>query len=311
MTQQLKVMTAADVKVPAAVKKENIETYTKNFLSLTRNTGRLMLFAGDQKLEHLNEDFYGEGIAEDDNDPEHLFRIAAGANISCFATQLGLISRYGRDYNKIPYVVKLNSKTHLVKTSQKDPKSSEWVSVEDVMKFKEISGLNIVGIGYTVYPGSEYEPKMLHQAAQAVFQAQQHGLITVVWAYLRGKAVTNEGDPNLIAGAAGIGAALGADFVKVNPPKKEGANPAELIQQAVKAAGRTGVVCAGGGSDAPEKFFQKLYEQIHTGGTRGNATGRNIHQKPLAEAIRMCNAISAMTFEDKTPEESMKIYAGN
>jgi fructose-bisphosphate aldolase/6-deoxy-5-ketofructose 1-phosphate synthase len=310
MMQELKKMTAADVKVPAAVKKENIQTYTNNFLTVTKNTGRLMLFAGDQKLEHLNEDFYGEGIAEDDNDPEHLFRIASGATISCFATQLGLISRYGRDYDKVPYVVKLNSKTHLVKTSQRDPQSAAWVTVEDVMKFKEISGLNIVGIGFTVYPGSEFEPEMLREAAQAVFHAQQNGLLSILWSYLRGQAVANEGDPNLVAGAAGIGAALGADFVKVNPPKKEGANPAELIQQAVKAAGRTGVVCAGGGSDAPEKFFQKLYEQIHTGGTKGNATGRNIHQKPLAEAIRMCNAISGMTFENKTPEESMKIYQG-
>ena len=39
-----------------------------------------MLFAGDQKVEHLNSDFYGEGIHNDDGDPEHLFKIAAGAN---------------------------------------------------------------------------------------------------------------------------------------------------------------------------------------------------------------------------------------
>lgn len=308
--QELKNMTEADVKVPAMVPKENVQTYVKNFLSVTKNTGRLMLFAGDQKLEHLNEDFYGEGIAEDDNDPEHLFRIAASANIGCFATQLGLISRYGRDYANVPYVVKINSKSHVIKTSQRDPVSTEWVSVEDVVKFKEISGLNIVGIGYTVYPGSEFEHVMLHEAAQAVFQAQQHGLLSIIWSYPRGKAVATESDPNLVAGVAGIGSALGADFVKVNSPKQEGKNPAELLQQATKAAGRTGVVCAGGGSDAPEKFFQKMHDQMHIGGTVGSATGRNIHQKPLAEAVRMCNAISAMTFENKSVEEAMKIFQG-
>ncbi|MES2135325.1 MAG: aldolase [Patescibacteria group bacterium] len=303
-------MTPADVKVPAGVRKENVQTYIDNFLSVTKNTGRLMLFAGDQKLEHLNDDFYGEGISPEDNDPEHMFRIASTANIGCFATQLGLISRYGRDYSKVPYIVKLNAKSHLVKTSQRDPKSTEWVTVEDVMKFKEISGLNIVGIGYTVYPGSEFENKMLHEAAQAVFKAQQNGLLSIVWSYPRGKAVTNESDPNLVAGVAGIGAALGADFVKVNSPKQEGKNSSELLVQATKAAGRTGVVCAGGGSDAPEKFFQKMYEQIHIGGTKGSATGRNIHQKSLAEAVRMCNAISAMTFENKTVEEVMGVYRG-
>ena len=301
-------MSESDVLVPADVRKENEKTYIRNFLGATKDTGRLMLFAGDQKVEHLNEDFSGEGIAEDDNDPEHLFRIASRADIGCFATQLGLISRYGRDYAKVPYVVKLNSKSHLVKASQRDPESFQWVSVEDVMKFKEISGLNIVGIGYTVYPGSEFEGKMLHEAAQAIFQAHQHGLLGILWAYPRGKAVADEKDPALVAGCAGIGATLGADFVKVNPPKKEGFDSAALLQEATKAAGRTGVVCAGGGSDAPAKFFKKIHDQIHVGGTRGNATGRNIHQKLLEEASRMCNAISAITFEDKTPEEAMKIY---
>ncbi len=54
---------------------------------------RLMLMAGDQKVEHLNNDFYGPEIAEDDGDPEHLFRIASRARIWVFATQMGLIAR--------------------------------------------------------------------------------------------------------------------------------------------------------------------------------------------------------------------------
>lgn len=42
----------------------------------------------------------------------------------------------------------------------------------------------------------------------------------------------------------------------------------------------------------------------------GNATGRNIHQKPLDEAVRMCNAIYAITIEDATVEEALMIYMG-
>ena len=34
-----------------------------------------MLFACDQKVEHLNKDFYGEGIDIADAEPEHLFKI--------------------------------------------------------------------------------------------------------------------------------------------------------------------------------------------------------------------------------------------
>jgi fructose-bisphosphate aldolase/6-deoxy-5-ketofructose 1-phosphate synthase len=303
-------LTEANVKVPGSVLPENRDTYIKNFLTATHNTGRLMLFAGDQKIEHLNKDFYGEGIAEDDGDPEHLFKIASQATIGAFATQLGLISRYGQDYKNVPYIVKLNSKTNVVKTDQKDPLSVAMTNVSDVVAFKKSSGLNIVGIGYTVYAGSEFESVMLTEAAQSVFHAHQNGLLSVIWVYPRGKAVKDEKDPNLIAGAAGLVACLGADFAKVNAPKAEGKNSAELLRLATKAAGRTGVVCAGGGSDAPEIFLKKLYEQIHIGGTRGNATGRNIHQKSLAEAIRMCNAISAITFEDQTSEQAVKIYRG-
>ena len=73
-----------------------------------------MLFAGDQKIEHLNKDFYGKGIAKEDNNPEHLFRIASKATIGGFAAQYGMITHYGRDYKNINYIVKLNSKTNLV-----------------------------------------------------------------------------------------------------------------------------------------------------------------------------------------------------
>jgi len=267
-----------------------------------------MLFAGDQKIEHLNKDFFGEGIAEDNSDPIHLFNIASRGKIGVFATQLGLIARYGKDFPNIPYLVKFNSKTNLVKTDQKDPLSTSMSSIEAVMRFKKSSGLTICGIGYTIYLGSEYENTMLIEAAKYVFEAHQHGMISVLWIYPRGKAVKDEKDPDLIAGASGVAVTLGSDFVKVNPPKKEGYDSAELLKQAVKAAGRTKLICAGGSSTDFISFLTRLYKQIHVGGASGNATGRNIHQKPLDEAVRFCNAIYAITVEDKTVEEAMKIY---
>lgn len=296
------------VSVPADVPQEYIQDYVKHYSFATHESGRLMLFAGDQKIEHLNKDFYGEGIAEDDGDPIHLFNIASKAKIGVFATQLGLVAKYGKDFPQIPYLIKLNSKTNLVKTDQKDPLSPAMMAIEPIMRFKKSSGLTICGIGYTIYLGSEYEDVMLHEASKYVFEAHQHGMISVLWIYPRGKAVKDEKDPDLIAGAAGVAACLGSDFVKVNAPKKEGADSAELLKQAVKAAGRTKLVCAGGSSTDVEKFLTGLHKQIHIGGASGNATGRNIHQKPLNEAIKFCNAIYAITVEDKTVEEAMKIY---
>jgi len=206
--------------------------------------------------------------------------------------------------------VKINSKTNLVKTSQADPFSNVWHDVDQVVKFKENSGLKILGVGYTIYLGSEFEAEMLVQAAQVVYAAHQHGMISVLWLYPRGTAVKDEKDPHLIAGATGVGACLGTDFAKVNYPEKEGVDSAEAFKEAIKAAGRTKVICAGGASDEVDDFLKKLHDQIHISGAMGSATGRNIPQKPLDEAIHMCNAIYAVTIEDATVEEALRIYKG-
>jgi len=297
--------------IPADVPNGQINEYLNNYDDITLGSDRLMLYAGDQKIEHLNKDFYGAGIAADDNDPEHLFKIADTAEIGVFATQMGLISTYGGDYPEVPYLVKLNSKTNLVKTAQRDPISVQMVDVDQVAAFKQRSGLNILGVGYTIYLGSEFEHLMIREAAQAVHQAHQHGLITVLWIYPRGQAVKDEKHPDLIAGATGVAATLGADFVKVNYPKEEGKKSAEIFTQAIKAAGRTKVLCAGGSSIEPKAFLQMLHDQIFISGASGNATGRNIHQKPLDEAIRMANAITAITVYGKSVDEAYAIYTNS
>jgi len=299
------------VIVPLDVPAESRRKYVDNYFRITKGSGRLMLFAGDQKAEHLNDDFFGPGIDPQDGDPEHLFKIAERAKIGAFASQLGLIARYGMDYPDVPYLVKINSKTNLIKTTQADPNSPQWIDVGQVVRFKESAGLDILGVGYTVYLGSEHEGQMLSQAAQIVWQAHQAGLVTVLWIYPRGKAVKDEKDPHLIAGAAGVAATLGSDFVKVNYPSKDGIIPAEAFREAVLAAGRTGVVCAGGKSTDARSFLQRLYDQIHISGAAGNATGRNIHQRPLLEAVRLCNAIYAVTVEDASADEAYSIYQGN
>jgi fructose-bisphosphate aldolase/6-deoxy-5-ketofructose 1-phosphate synthase len=300
-----------EVRVPADVPPGRRWDYQESYLKITRGSGRLMLFAGDQKVEHLNRDFSGPGISPEDGDPEHLFRIADRGRIGVFAAQLGLIARYGMDYPRVPYLVKLNSKTDLVQADQRDPLSRQLVEVSQVEEFAKDSGLEVLGVGYTVYLGSEYEAKMLREASQIVLQAHRRGLVAVLWIYPRGRAVRDERDPHLIAGATGVAAALGSDFVKVNYPKREGASSELIFKEAVAAAGRTKVVCAGGASRDPKSFLQELFDQIHVSGAAGNATGRNIHQKGLDEAVRICNAISAITLDDATVEEALRIFEGD
>lgn len=299
-----------DVRVPLDVMPEFRETYIDNYMAATRGTGRLMLFACDQKFEHLNKDFYGEGIHIADADPEHLFQIGSQGVIGVLAGQRGLIAQYAQDYPEINYLVKMNSKTNLVKTAQSDPYSPQISSLDAVLDMRD-AGVNIVGIGYTIYLGSEYEANMVQEAGQLIADAHANGLITVLWIYPRGKAVTAEKDANLIAGAAGVALCLGSDFVKVNPPAATAdKTSAELLKQASMAAGRCGLVCAGGSTVDAETFLTQLWEQIHVGGADGNATGRNIHQRSLDEAVRLTKAISAITFADYDAQEALDVFKG-
>jgi class I fructose-bisphosphate aldolase len=303
-------ITEQDVLVPADVPTGARQAYIDNVLAATRGTGRLMLFACDQKIEHLNDDFFGEGISPDDADPEHLFRIGTEGVTGILAGQRGLIARYGRDCPDVNYLLKMNSKTHLVKSSQGDPLSAQLHDFDAVFTLIE-EGVNVVGVGYTIYLGSEHEAVMLAEAGQLIADAHSEGLITVLWMYPRGKVVTDEKDAHLIAGAAGVGCCLGSDFVKVNPPKAtDGASSAELLREAVAAAGRTKLVCAGGSTVDARAFLAQLHDQIHIGGAWGNATGRNIHQRDLDEAVRLTKAISAITLADYDVDRAVAVFEG-
>jgi class I fructose-bisphosphate aldolase len=303
-------LTRDQVRVPADVPAAVRDTYVDNYMKATQGTGRLMLFACDQKVEHLNDDFYGAGIAVDDAEPEHLFKIGDQGVIGILAGQRGLIAHYAADYPDINYLVKMNSKTHLVPTSQEDPYSPQLYDIQTVLDLRD-NGVNVVGIGYTIYLGSEYEASMMTEAGQLIADAHSIGMLVVLWIYPRGKAVGNEKDAHLIAGAAGAACCLGSDFVKVNPPKgDEKGSSADKLKEAAAAAGRTGLVCAGGSTVDADTFLSQLWEQIHVGGATGNATGRNIHQRSLDEAVRLTKAISAITLGDYSVADAVAVFNG-
>lgn len=253
-------MISADI--PNNFKKE----FEDNYNNITKNTDRLFLFAGDHKIEHMAQDFYGSNIDESAESPEHFFEIAVRSNIGAFATQMGLIARYGnqKNYNTINYIVKLNSKTNLIDKDKQDPLSLALWSVEDVVAFKKKSNLKISGVGYTIYLGSLFEEKMLTQAAQIVYQAHQNGLVAILWMYPRGVSIKDDHAGIIIAGAAGVANALGADFVKVVPPTPtKNSSTVDMLNLAQKIAGNTKIICAGGASVDPKVFLKNIYEQIN------------------------------------------------
>ena len=303
--------TKHDIVIPLTVPAAQHARYVEHYLRATRSTGKFFLFAADHKIEHLHDDFYGQGIPEECANPEHLFSIASQAPIGAFATQLGLVARYGRPHGTlIPYIIKLNSKTNIIPLSQADPVSRALHTVKDVVNFADQSGLLVIGVGYTVYLGGEHEAEQLREAAQIIMQAHQHGLLVVLWMYPRGSAVGNERDIRMVAGAAGVGNALGADFVKINPPvastSDHGLVSSDLLKIAVQAAGNSGLLCSGGSRENTADFLLKLHEQLHQGGVNGYAVGRNIHQRNVTEALALCNSIAAILFENATVVQASK-----
>lgn len=294
------------VFVPADVPEKKHDTFIKNYNAITRNTGRLFLFSCDHKIEHLNNDCYGTDINPQALHPEHFFRIASQGNIGAMATHLGLLARYAQQYRQVHYIVKLNAKTHLISGEQQDPKSSLLWTINDVITFKDENKLMITGIGITIYLGSEYEAEQLAQAAQIIWQAHQQGLIAIVWMYPRGKAICQENNPHLIAGATGVALSLGADFVKIKTPATTDIfTSAQSLKIACAAAGNTKVICSGGELSEPAAFLTELYDHIHIGDASGTATGRNIFQRSLNEAVALTNAIASIVYDNADVKTSL------
>lgn len=288
------MITGKHVIVPQDVRSELRTVYIENYLNATQNTGRLMLFAGEHNTEYLTD----YDSAPKNTDPENLFRIAAKAKIGVFATLPEELTRYGIEYSKIPYVVKFNYTIH------SDAKHT--LTVNDLMTMKKKNNLKILGMRCNIHFGSEYESKMIEHAAKLISDAHEHGLLAIVWAYIQKNSSQNQ---HFLAEVAQKTASLGADFVKVSYTTDEDAS-LESLKEAVQTAGRTKLVCAGGTVTDARKFLETLYTQIHVSGAAGNATGRNIHQKPFEEAVRFCNAISAITLENKSVKEAYDIYSG-
>ncbi len=283
-----------NIKIPLSVPKSKRSEYRNNYKLATGGTGKMLLIAGDQKIEHLNDDFFGPQISKEDSSPEHLFKIANATKGAVLATHFGLVSRYGEQYKNIPYIIKINGKTNIGPNDEKDS-SDCWLKINDIVNFKKQSNLNVVGIGYTLYLGSKFESKMMAKISQAIFEAHKNGLISVLWIYPRGKNIKEE-DIHTISGGAGVAACLDTDFVKLKYPygAKNNKITAEKYTEVTKAAGRTKVICVGGSMRLSKEMAATTRDQLEISNTHGLAIGRNLHQRPLTEAIKLASDLKSI-----------------
>jgi len=296
------------ISIPADVPLHAESDFYDNYQLLTKETDNIFLFSVDHKIEHLARDFYGPSLASEILNPEHIFAIANEGYVGALATHPGLIARYGAQYEKCRYVVKMNAKTTLLDRHQ-DPMGAPLIDVEQLVALKEESKLPIIGVAVSIYLGSSYEREMFSYASQTIYRAHQYGLITFLWMYTRGIGAKGVHEGDAAIDSAGVAVSLGADFVKISAPHTtQGSIDTEQLARASVAAGNSKVMCAGGDMVTPEKLFNTIHVQLNEGKTNGIAIGRNIFQRPFNEAVALTRALFSLIYEAASPSRALALY---
>jgi len=239
--------------------------------------GRFAFLAYDQGLEHGPEDFRANPEAAS---PRFVLELAQAHGYTAVVLQQGAAFATRDLYPDVPRLIKLNGKAGIAKG---DPDSPLLCPVEYAVKT-----LRAVAVGYTLYPGSEHEGRMFAEFAEVVRQAQAFGVPTVAWVYPRGKAVQNDTAPEIVAYAARIAYELGADIAKV-----KWSGTLDSFRWVCASAVDTRVVLSGGVLTEDPREFLDVVDKVMKAGGAGVAVGRNVWQRPRAEAAAISRDIVA------------------
>ncbi|EFH09118.1 class I fructose-bisphosphate aldolase [Pseudoroseomonas cervicalis] len=271
-----------------------------------RGTGRLVILPVDQGFEHGPARSFAPNPPA--YDPRYHFELAIEAGLSAYAAPLGMIEAGASTYaGAIPTILKVNSSNSLSTTKDQ----AVTATVADALR------LGCSAIGFTIYPGSEYQFEMMEELRELAAEAKAAGLAVVVWSYPRGPMLDKVGETalDICAYAAHMAALTGAHIIKVKPPteaiyldaakKTYEKNPVDASTLALRVkhvvdacfGGRRLVVFSGGEAGTAEAMVE-MAKGIHQGGGNGSIIGRNTFQRPKAEALKLLSDIIAVY---KTP----------
>ena len=172
-------------------------------------TGKLVILPVDQGFEHGPARSFAPNAKG--YDPHYHFQLAVDAGLSAYAAPLGMIEAGAESFaGAMPTILKCNSANSLA--TEKD--QAVTASVNDALR------LGCCAIGFTIYPGSEYQFELIEEIRELAEEAKSVGLAVVVWSYPRGGTVTKEGETamDVCAYAAHMAALIGAHIIKVKPP---------------------------------------------------------------------------------------------
>ncbi len=274
------------------------------------NTGYLSILPVDQGIEHAA----GASFAPNPEyfDPEAIVRLAIEGGCNGVASTLGVLGAVARRYaHKIPFVLKINHNELLTYPNIYD--QTLFASVEQGFD------MGCVAVGATIYWGSEGSRRQLQEISEAFRQAHQLGMATILWCYLRNPAFQHEGTDyhaaaDLTGQANHLGVTIEADIVKQKLPVNNGGfraigfgkthdkvyselssdHPIDLCRYQVANCymGRVGLINSGGasGKNDLQQAVKTAVVNKRAGGT-GLISGRKAFQKPMAEGVKLLNAI--------------------
>lgn len=274
------------------------------------NTGYISILPVDQAIEHTAGASFAPNPVYFDS--ENIVKLAVESGCNAVASTYGVLASVARKYaHKIPFIVKINHNELLTY-----PNKFDQISFGSI---KNAWDMGAVGVGATIYFGSEESNRQIQEIAEAFDYAHELGMATILWCYLRNNDFQNaKGDfhaaADVTAQANHIGATIQADIVKQKLPTNNGGftsigfakthpkmyselctdHPIDLCRYQVAHGymGRIGLINSGGASGGND-----LQDAIETAvinkraGGMGLILGRKAFQKPMKEGVDIINAV--------------------
>jgi len=281
-------------------------------------TGFLSILPVDQGIEHSA----GATFAPNPMyfDPQNIVELAIEGGCNAVVSTLGMLGTVSRKYaHKIPFIMKLNHNDALVHPSTYD--QSMFATV------KQALDMGAVGIGATIYFGSEQSRRQLQEISEAFQQAHDLGMITILWCYLRNPDFKKDGvDFHVAADLSGqanhLGVTIEADIIKQKMAENNGGfnhipvgkthkkvydelttdHPIDLVRYQVANCymGKIGLINSGGASGGSdfEDIVRTAVINKRAGGM-GLICGRKAFQRPFAEGVKILHSIQDVYLDER------------
>ena len=274
------------------------------------DTGYCSIFPVDQGIEH------SAGASFSPNpiyfDPENIVKLAIEGGCNGVASTFGVLAILSRKYaHKIPFIVKINHNELL-----SYPNKFDEIMFGSV---KSAYDMGAVGVGATIYWGSQESSRQLQEVSNAFELAHELGMCTILWCYTRNNAfkvgdVDYHTAADLTGQANHLGVTLQADIIKQKMATNNGGfnavkfgktsplvyeklttdHPIDLCRYQVLNcySGKIGLINSGGESKGASDLAESVQTAVvnkRAGGT-GLILGRKAFQKPFKEGVKLLNA---------------------